>query len=78
LNAARKPNRRYLLYRAYCGVALVAWNVVGFYGFVHDQDPRLIVPLIPVVVPAIFLAFNLMAFKFSFVTAFMTALRTAV
>jgi len=47
-------------------VVLVAWNVVGIYGFVHEGDPRLIVPLIPVVVPAIFLVFNLMAFKFSF------------
>jgi hypothetical protein len=44
----------------------VAWNVVGIYGFVRDGDPRLIVPLIPVVLPAIFLVFNLMAFKLQF------------
>jgi len=38
----------------------------GIYGFAHDRDPGILVPLIPVVLPAIFLVFNLMAFKFPF------------
>jgi hypothetical protein len=61
-----KTTRRYIFYRAYAIVAILAWNVVGIYGFVRNQDPRLLLPLIPFVLPALFLGFNLMAFKFSF------------
>jgi hypothetical protein len=62
----RKATRRYLFYRAYAAVALVAWNAVGIYGFARNEDPRLLLPLIPFMLPALFLVFNLMAFKFQF------------
>ena len=65
--ANRKRHRRYLFYRAYCVTVAVAWNVAGFVLLTEDPHAGLVFfILVPVVIPAIFMLSNLMAFRFPF------------
>jgi hypothetical protein len=76
MKVIRKPNRRYLFYRAFCATTLAAWLAVGiytifafmYYGF---EEPAVygmfvLVGLVPFLVPAIILFDNLTVFKFPF------------
>ncbi|HEY44511.1 MAG TPA: hypothetical protein G4O11_11075 [Anaerolineae bacterium] len=65
--ARRKRHRRYLFYRAYCVTFALGWNVVGIWQFVVMQNPPVVLlVLLPFVIPALFMLFNLMAWRFAF------------
>jgi hypothetical protein len=62
----RKPNSRYLLYRVYCVAALVIWNAVGLRDVVSGGHGESLGPFIPMMLPALFMVFNLMVFRFPY------------
>ncbi len=64
--ARPKPDRRYLWYRGFAAVVLVAWNAVGLWAWGKDDREPYFLMLIPLMVPALFMVFNLMAFKFRY------------
>jgi len=67
--ARTKRHRRYLFYRAYCVTFGLAWNVGIIWiimSTVQGDPPALFLVLVPLVIPAIFMLFNLMAFRFLF------------
>jgi len=65
-----KKHRRYLLYRIYCIIVIIVWNVVGLYDFSNESPEKFfsteILILIPFVIPAMFMIFNLMVFRFPY------------
>jgi len=62
----QKPDRKYLWYRAYALAVLLAWNVVGIWAWGRDGREEYLFVLIPFMLPALFMVFNLMAFKFRY------------
>jgi len=61
-----KPGRKYLWYRAYALVVLVAWNAVGLWAWGKEDRMQYALMLMPLMLPALFMVFNLMAFKFRY------------
>jgi hypothetical protein len=67
MNARAKDNRRYLFYRAYTVLVILAWNVVIGRHFFKREPPGIdVLALVPLFLPALFLVFNLMAFRLPF------------
>ena len=67
--ARRKTHRRYLFYRAYCIIFALAWNAGIIWMIIltgQGDPPAVFLVLVPLVIPAIFMLFNLMAFPFAF------------
>ena len=60
-----KKNNWYLLWRVYVVAAVIAWNVVGFSSFGDRGSPSVFL-LFPPVAPAIFMLFNLGAFRWPY------------
>lgn len=62
-----KSHKRYIFYRVYCIIAIAVWNIVGFWMMFHKMTPQYILPMIPLILPAIFLVFDfaISPFKFS-------------
>ena len=65
-----KKHRRYLFYRIYCIIVIIVWNVVGLYDFSNESPENYfsteILILILFVIPAMFMIFNLMVFRFPY------------
>lgn len=64
--APRKSGKRHLWYRAYAVVVLLAWNAVGFWAWGRDDREKYVLFLLPLLIPALFMLFNLMAFRFPY------------
>lgn len=63
-----KSRKHYIFYRIYVVVTVLAWNVVGLWELARaGTGPQVLIWfLIPIVIPAIFICFNLAAFKFDY------------
>ena len=65
----KKSGKHYIFYRIYVVVAILAWNFVGFWLFARagtSEPPVVMLFLVPIVIPAVFMCFNLAAFKFDY------------
>ncbi len=62
----QKPDRRYLWYRGFAAVIVVAWNAVGLWAWGKEDREPYFAMLVPLMLPALFMVFNLMAFKFRY------------
>lgn len=63
-----KSGKQYNFYRIYVVTAMLAWNVVCFWELARagTGPPVFIWFLVPIMIPAIFMCFNLAAFKFDY------------
>lgn len=65
-----KASKHYIFYRIYVVVAILAWNFVGFWVFTRalrtSGPPVVMLFLVPIAIPAVFMCFNLAAFKFDY------------
>ncbi len=64
----QKSTQGYIYTRIYCLITVVIWNVGGVYLFTNDSDIEFlfVICMMPFVIPAIFMIFNLGAFKYPF------------
>jgi hypothetical protein len=62
----RKPRWSYLFFRCYCLAVLLFWNGYGLYELLTDRLEPSFTYLEPLVIPAILLCLNLLAFPFKY------------
>jgi hypothetical protein len=67
-----KPVIQYMFYRVYCLSCILIWNVVGIWAFrqqLRQEESSFsdfLILLLPFVLPALFMVFNLFAFPFKY------------
>jgi hypothetical protein len=61
-----KQSARYIGYRIFAAAVLVAWSGALLAAVTRNSAPTLVLFLLPLMLPALFMVFNLMAFKFSY------------
>lgn len=66
----RKPPWSYLFFRCYCLAALLFWNGFGIWELLYALETDRLHPwfpyVAPLVIPAIFMCFSLLAFRFKY------------
>ena len=62
----RKSHRRYLVYGPFCALTVVAWNVIGIGAMARAWPADRLIYLVPPLLVALFLLFNLGAFRLPF------------
>jgi len=64
--ARRELGKKHLWYRAYAAVVLLAWNAFGLWAWGREGREQYVLFLLPFMIPALFMVFNLMAFRFPY------------